>query len=176
MQVKGCTDYVTVSSVATTTYTYSVPTSPAGSSTTIISGGSYFSTTDSSNCAMTISLHLASNDATYSGSFLSLASDGTLTVNTNVHDTQTVYIKIQAGINNAFSQVTSNLAITTNCDLGYTITAGSATTTQSVQSDSSSVGFTLPSYTSSNTACPVTRTVSSSGSSFSSMSALNAPA
>jgi len=87
MQVKSCLDYVTVISLSTTTYTYSVPTTPAGSTTTVFSGSSYFSTTDATNCAMTITLHYASNNAAYSGSFLSIDSSGTVKVDTNIHDT-----------------------------------------------------------------------------------------
>jgi hypothetical protein len=103
MQVKSCLDYVTVSSLATTTYTYSVPTTAGSAATTLFTGTSLFSTTDNTNCAMTITLNLASNNAAYSGSFLSINSAGTVTAAADVPDSQTVYVKVTAGLNNAFT-------------------------------------------------------------------------
>lgn len=78
MEVKGCSSYVTVVSLATTSFSYPVPLTPVAAMFTLFTGSTYFSTTDGTNCAMTITMHLTSNNAAYSGSFLGVDSAGTV--------------------------------------------------------------------------------------------------
>ena len=121
MQVKGCVNYVSVSSPLST-YQLDVPVSNAASTYTVFSGSSYFSTTDATNCAITLELRTASPDAVYSGSWVTMDASGTVKVNLNTLDDQTFYIKATSGISNSFTQNTNNFRIYTTCTAAYTIT------------------------------------------------------
>jgi len=159
MQVAGCYSKVTVNSPPGP-YDVSIPLTTAENSATheVFDGSLYFSTIDNSNCAMTIELWVVSPDAQWSGSQYTITSDGTLQVDTTAAPaTETLYIKVVAGQSGGFSQFTSSFVVTTACDLGYTLTSAvAATTPQRINiNQANSVGFILPTYTSSNTVCPV---------------------
>jgi len=101
MQVKSCSSFVTISSPGGP-YSFNIPSTPAGSNTDVVSGSTYASTSDSSNCALTYALLLSSGTA-YSGSFLTIDGTGKVQVDTNLLDSQTVKIRVTAGISNDFS-------------------------------------------------------------------------
>jgi hypothetical protein len=96
MQVKGCVDYVTITPITGSPFSWDIPTSPASSNTQVFSGPSYFSTTDTSNCAMTLTLYIMPLSI-YTGSGLSMTSAGTLSVDTNVVQSGTYKIRVRAG-------------------------------------------------------------------------------
>jgi hypothetical protein len=169
VSVSSCSDKITFTDPTTTSFTLEVPTSDSGTTSTVLTGSSHFATSNPTNCPISLTLHLASDDSAYSGLFLTLESDGTLKVDTNVIGSATVYIKMVSG-NGALTYQTSNLAISTACTAAYTITIGSATTLQYGALNDAAAGFTLPSISSSHATCPATIAITSSSNSMVSVS------
>lgn len=153
MEVKACSSYVTVTAPGGP-FNYDVPVSAAGSLTTVVSGSSYSSSSDLTNCVPTYSLWVSSTNLAYSGSFLSIDSSGNVKVDTNILDDQTVYVKVVAGLSGGYTYSTSTFRVKTNCKTtGYTITEGSYTQAQAVTHGSSASAYNLPTYSSSAPAC-----------------------
>ena len=156
MQVFVCSDYVTLTNPAAS-YPFVVPTTPAGSDTAVLSGSAYAATSDGTNCVLTFALKTVSPDALYSGTFLGTfdTAVGDIVVDTNTVDDQDLYVTVTAGQAGSYTGSITSFNIVNTCTGTYTITEGSSTSPTSVTFGDGSVGFTLPTYTSSHPQCAV---------------------
>lgn len=133
-----------------------MPSSVAGSKTTAVTGSSYSSTSDSSNCAISYLLQNAGDGTTYSGSDVEVAANGDIKVDTNKVFSTSFKISLMAP--HGALLVTNDFTVTVSCSSSSnTFTShGSQQTSENWEITNSNPEFTVYPFTAAQSECPIT--------------------
>ena len=151
-----CLQYITLTTISSP-FAYTVPATPAGAQTTVLSAGSSYATTAlPTDCPLTYTLKTVAPDATYSGSQLTIDGAGKLTVDTNTLSNDNYYIQISSSYGAVVN--TNNFQVKVECGTtSNTITNPTLGSVQTFTIDGSTLPtFSVPAFTIAQAACPLT--------------------